>query len=154
MEHTLADKTGRLKRAVFSVLGTVFLGLGTVGIVLPILPTTPFLLAAAACYLRGSERMHHWLLNNKLFGGYIRNYREGKGMSARGKIFTLTLLWVTIMYSAFFVVNLWIIQGVLVAVCIGVTVHLLRIPTYRKTTLVVTQNGEPFTVKKKKRETV
>ncbi len=145
------SKASKLKRAVFTVLGTLFLGLGAIGIVLPILPTTPFLLLAAACYLNGSERMHHWLLNNKLFGSYIKNYREGKGMSARGKIFTLTLLWVTILYSAFFVVDLAIIQVALMAICIGVTVHLVKIPTYRKTTLVGAQkNGEPLNYKEKR----
>jgi uncharacterized membrane protein YbaN (DUF454 family) len=85
--------------------------------------------------------MHRWLLGNRLFGSYIKNSREGKGMSARAKIFTLTLLWVTILYSALFVVDLWAIQAVLVAVCIGVTIHLVRIPTYRKTALVLAQKN-------------
>ncbi|MCW4010492.1 MAG: YbaN family protein [Candidatus Bathyarchaeota archaeon] len=142
MQKPTKKKASRIKRAVFTVLGTIFLGLGAIGIVLPLLPTTPFLLASAACYLNGSERMHRWLLNNKLFGSYIKNYREGKGMSARAKIFTLTLLWVTILYSAFFVVNSWAIQAVLVAVCLGVTTHLLRIPTYRKATITIIQKEE------------
>jgi uncharacterized membrane protein YbaN (DUF454 family) len=141
MKPQPVGKKVKLKRALFTVAGTIFLGLGAVGIVLPILPTTPFLLLAAACYLNGAERMHRWLLGNRLFGSYIKNYREGKGMSARAKIFTLTLLWVTILYSALFVVDLWAIQAVLVAVCIGVTIHLVRIPTYRKTALVLAQKN-------------
>ena len=150
MKHPSASKASRFKKAFFTVLGTIFLGLGAVGIVVPILPTTPFLLLSAACYLRGSERMHRWLLNNKLFGGYIRNYRDGKGMSARGKIFTLSLLWITILYSAFFFVTSAVIQAVLLAVCIGVTIHLVRIPTYRKTQLAIVQkDSETLNYKEK-----
>ena len=150
MKHPSASKASRFKKAFFAVLGTIFLGLGAVGIVVPILPTTPFLLLSAACYLRGSERMHRWLLNNKLFGGYIRNYRDGKGMSARGKIVTLSLLWITILYSAFFFVTSAVIQAVLLAVCIGVTIHLVRIPTYRKTQLAIVQkDSETLNYKEK-----
>jgi uncharacterized membrane protein YbaN (DUF454 family) len=123
------EKGGRLKRAFFTACGTIFLFLGAIGIVLPLLPTTPFLLLSAACYLNGSERMHRWLLNNRIFGSYIKNYREGRGMSARAKTFTLSFLWVAILYSAFFIFDSWIIQAIMIAVCIGVTTHLIRIPT-------------------------
>ncbi|XES77410.1 MAG: YbaN family protein [Candidatus Bathyarchaeia archaeon] len=151
MTQPEADKTRSIKNALLVAAGTICVCLGAIGIVLPILPTTPFLLLAAACYLRGSERMYHWLLTNRWFGTYIKNYHEGKGMSARGKIFTLTLLWVTILYSALFVVNSWIIQVVLFCVCIGVTAHLLKIPTYRETkTLTASNNHEIMNLKKKK----
>jgi uncharacterized membrane protein YbaN (DUF454 family) len=155
MTQPQVNKVRRLKNALFVAAGTICVGLGAIGIVLPILPTTPFLLLAAACYLRGSERMHRWLLNNRWFGGYIKNYREGKGMSARGKIFTLTLLWVTILYSAFFVVDSWIIQMVLFCICLGVTAHLVRIPTYRETKVVTAKNSnEILKLKKEKDKTV
>jgi uncharacterized protein len=151
MQHSSTSKTNRLRKVFFTIIGTIFLGLGAVGIVLPLLPTTPFLLLSAACYIQGSERMHRWLLNNKLFGSYIKNYREGKGMSARGKIFTLSLLWITILYSAFFIVNSAIIQAVLLVVYIGVTVHLVRISTYRKAALAIAQSdSETLKLKKKK----
>lgn len=71
-------------------------------------------------------------------------------MSARGKIFTLSLLWITILYSAFFIVNSAIIQAVLLAVCIGVTVHLVRIPTYRKALAIAQSDSETLKLKKKK----
>jgi hypothetical protein len=106
--------------------------LGAAGVFLPILPTTPFLLLSAACYYKGSERMHRWLLNNKLFGSYIRNYNEGKGISQTGKIFTLFLLWITIGYSALFMVSSYVVQIVLFAVAIVVTVHVVTLPTFRK----------------------
>jgi uncharacterized membrane protein YbaN (DUF454 family) len=121
-----------LKKAIFIVAGTISFGLGAVGVFLPILPTTPFLLLSAACYYKGSERMHRWLLSNKLFGSYIRNYREGKGISPKGKILTLFLLWATICYSIFFLVNILMFQIILSAIAIAVTVHVTTLPTFRK----------------------
>ncbi len=122
----------RFKKGLFMVCGTICLGVGTAGVFLPILPTTPFLLLSAACYYKGSERMHRWLLNNKLLGNYIRNYREGKGISSKGKILTLFLLWATICYSTFFLVNILMLQVILFAIAIAVTVHVTTIPTAKK----------------------
>jgi uncharacterized protein len=124
--------SNRFKKGVLVVAGTFCLAIGAVGIFVPILPTTPFLLLAAACYAQGSQRMHHWLLNNKWFGNYIRNYREGKGISARGKIFTLSLLWITIGCSALFLIDIDIVQVILLLVAVAVSIHLVTIPTFRK----------------------
>jgi hypothetical protein len=121
-----------LKKAIFVVAGTISLGLGAVGVFLPVLPTTPFLLLSAACYYKGSERMHRWLLNNKLFGSYIRNYKEGKGISQAGKVFTIFLLWIAICFSALFIMNNYIVQVVLFAIAIAVTIHVITLPTFRK----------------------
>jgi len=125
-------KPSSLKKAIFVVAGTISLGLGAVGVFLPVLPTTPFLLLSAACYYKGSERMHRWLLNNKLFGSYIRNCKEGKGISQAGKVFTIFLLWTTICFSALFIVNNHIVQVVLFAIAIAVTIHVITLPTFRK----------------------
>jgi len=132
------------KKGIFVVAGTISLGLGATGVFLPILPTTPFLLLSAACYYKGSERMHRWLLNNKLFGSYIRNYKEGKGISQIGKIFTLFLLWITIGYSALFMVSSYVVQIVLFAVAIAVTVHVATLPTLRKSQSSRKKVKEPF----------
>jgi len=126
-------RSNGLRKAIFTVAGTISLGLGTVGMFLPILPTTPFLLLSAACYYKGSERMHRWLLNNKLFGSYIRNYKEGKGISQAGKAFTVFLLWTAICFSALFMVTNYIVQIVLFAIAIAVTIHIIALPTFRKT---------------------
>jgi hypothetical protein len=67
-----------------------------------------------------------------LFGRYIKNYKEGKGISQIGKILTLSLLWATICYSAFFMVNNYIVQLVLFAIAIAVTVHVTTLPTLGK----------------------
>ncbi len=124
----------KIVRAVFFVAGTVSLAVGTIGIVLPILPTTPLLLLALACYCRSSKRMTKWVLTNKYFGSYIRRYKEGKGIPIKTKIIALAALWITISYSAFFIVNKWwIVQLILFAIAIAVSVHILRLPTYRET---------------------
>jgi len=126
-------KKQRLLRGLLLLVGTISLVLGTVGLFLPILPTTPFLLLAAACYMRSSERMYKWLLGNRWFGEYIKNYQSGRGIPKKTKIIALSVLWVTILYSTFFVVEeILIAQVVLIIIAFGVSIHLIRIPTYRK----------------------
>ena len=119
----------KLVRAFLFVAGTISLVLGVVGIILPVLPTTPFLLLALACYFRSSERMTHWMLNNKYFGKYIRNYRDGKGIPLKTKLFALAILWITITISAIFIIPILIIQLVLFVVATLVTIHITRLPT-------------------------
>ena len=123
----------KLVRALFFGAGTVSLALGTIGIVLPILPTTPLLLLALACYCRSSKRMTKWVLNNKYFGSYIRRYKEGKGIPIKTKIAAIAILWITISYSAFFIVNIWIVQLILFVIAFAVSIHIIRVPTYRET---------------------
>jgi uncharacterized membrane protein YbaN (DUF454 family) len=125
-------RVSSFRKAVFVVAGTISLGLGALGIFVPVLPTTPFLLLSAALYYRGSERMHRWLLNNKLFGNYIRNYKEGRGMTLEAKALTLCLLWTTICYSAFYLVTMTALQIVLFVIASGVSIHILTIPTFRR----------------------
>lgn len=123
----------KIVRASLFIAGTFLLALGAIGIFLPILPTTPFLLLSAACYLRSSERMHKWLLNNRWFGKYIRNYQEGKGIPLKTKIFAMTVLWVAILYSAFIALDeILIAQIALLTIALGVSVHLVRLPTLKK----------------------
>ena len=120
-----------LVRVLLFIAGTIFLVLGIIGVVLPILPTTPFLLLSAACYLRSSTRAHHWLYNNRVFGNYLRNYRDRKGLPLRAKIITISLLWAAISYSAFFIVNLLAVQVLLFIIAVAVSAHLISLPTIR-----------------------
>ncbi|MGD6805502.1 MAG: YbaN family protein [Candidatus Bathyarchaeia archaeon] len=134
---TLRVKKQCLIRGLLLVGGTISLALGTLGLFLPVLPTTPFLLLAAACYMRSSERMYNWLLKNRWFGEYIKNYQAGRGIPMKTKIIALTVLWAAILYSTFFVVDeIFIAQVVLIIVACGVSFHLIRIPTFRKHVLV------------------
>lgn len=127
------SKKQKVVKALLLAAGTVCLVLGAIGIILPILPTTPFLLLSAACYLRSSERMYKWLLGNRWFGEYIKNYHEGKGIPAKTKMFALAVLWGAILFSTLIVVDeILIAQIALFAVAVGVSIHLVRVPTYRK----------------------
>lgn len=126
-------KKQKVVRALLIAAGTVSLCLGAIGIFVPVLPTTPFLLLAAACYMRSSERLHKWLINNRWFGEYIKNYQAGRGIPMRTKIVALTVLWGTIMFSAFFVfTEVLLVQIILLCVAAGVSVHLIRLPTFKK----------------------
>ena len=123
-----------LKSRLFIATGSVSLGIGIIGIVVPLLPTTPFLLLAAYCYSRGSKRLYNTLLSNKLIGSYLRNYLEGKSMSLRAKIWSLSILWCVIGCTAALFTDSPITRIVLFAVGSGVTVHvaLLRLVTPSK----------------------
>ncbi len=117
----------KFKKGLLIIAGTVFTAIGIVGIFVPILPTTPFLLLAAACYLRSSQRFYNWLLNNRFIGAYVRNYLQGRGMPLKIKIITILLLWVTIACSIIFAVDNLIIRVILLIIAIGVTVHIILI---------------------------
>jgi uncharacterized membrane protein YbaN (DUF454 family) len=123
--------SGGIARLLWNAAGTFFLSLGIVGIVIPLLPTTPFLLLAASCYLRGSARMHRWILTNNYFGEYLRDYQAGRGMPWKVKILTVSLLWAVIAFSAVFATSSTIIRIVLLVVAVGVTVHILTLKTKR-----------------------
>jgi hypothetical protein len=117
----------RLPARIFLITGgTISVALGVLGVFLPLLPTTPFLLLAAACYARSSEKLYDWLLGNRWFGRYIRNYREGNGIPLRRAAVAIALLWLTIGYTAIVAVSLWWVRLILVAIAGGVTVHLVR----------------------------
>src|SRR3990170_1059368 len=97
-EASFWKKKGQaVKKALLFAAGTVSLVLGAIGAFIPgLVPTVPLVLLAAACYCRSSERMYKWLINNRLFGEYIKNYREGKGIPLKTKAFAITVLWATI----------------------------------------------------------
>ena len=119
----------RYKKILLIVAGTISTILGIIGIFVPILPTTPFLLLAAACYARSSKRFYTWLLDNKFFGSYIRNYLEKRGTTLKIKIFTLTLLWFTIGCSILFAIESIAITIALLCIAVGVTIHIVRLNT-------------------------
>ena len=118
-------------RILLIIAGTFFVGLGIVGIFVPLLPTTPFLLLAAVCYARSSQRFYGWLLNNKWFGSYIRNYLERKGIPLKAKVVTVTLLWITIGSSVAFAVEILVVKLILVLIAIGVSIHILSVRTLK-----------------------
>lgn len=116
-------------RIVLIVGGTSSVAIGILGIFVPVLPTTPFLLLGAACYARSSQRFYDWLLNNKYFGNYIRNYRERKGIPLKGKVLALALLWATIGCSVAFAVEILFVRVLLIVIAIGVSIHIFSLRT-------------------------
>lgn len=123
--------SSRIIKVILIIAGTISLALGVIGIFLPLLPTTPFLLLAAACYAGGSKKFYGWLINNRLFGSYIRNYREGKGIELKVKVVSVASLWITIGYSAIYIVPVITGKLVLIAIAACVTAHILSRPTIR-----------------------
>ena len=104
--------------------GTILIGISIIGIFLPILPTTPFLLLAAALYAKSSKRFYGWLINNRVLGRYIKNYREGKGIPLKIKIIAISILLITIGYSVIFAIDILWVRILLVIIAIGTTVHI------------------------------
>lgn len=130
-----------LRKGVLAAIGIISVGLGTIGVFLPLLPTTPFLLLAAACFIRSSDRLYNWLIHHRWFGRYIRNYREHRAITLSAKIVTLTLLWCAIGYSAVFVAGTWWLRALLAAIAIGVTTHILILKTLTREMLRKQENA-------------
>jgi uncharacterized membrane protein YbaN (DUF454 family) len=119
----------KFKKAFLITFGSIFLALGILGIFLPLLPTTPFLLLTAACYAKSSKRLLKKILSNRLIGKYITDYQQNKGIRKSIKIYVLTLLWTTIAVSiVFFAGALWI-KILLGCVAVGVTIHISTFKT-------------------------
>ncbi len=120
-----------IRKIVLIFFGTVFVALGVIGMFLPLVPTTVFLLLAAFCYSRSSEKFHTWLITNRWCGQYIKNYTDGVGMTVRDKVTTISLLWLTLMVSMWIVSErLWLV-ALLAAIGTGVTIHLLWLKARR-----------------------
>jgi uncharacterized membrane protein YbaN (DUF454 family) len=119
----------KLKKIFLIIFGSISLILGIIGIFLPLLPTTPFLLLTAACYAKSSERLLDKLLNNRHIGKYITDYQKNRGIRKSIKIYVLSLLWVSITVSiVWFTDALWI-RILLGCVAVGVTIHISTFKT-------------------------
>ena len=114
---------------ILIVLGSISLALGVIGIFLPLLPTTPFLLLAAALYVRSSEELYNWLIHQKYLGTYIRNFREHKAIPLHAKIISVTLVWATLLYCAFGISeNIYLSIGLLI-LAVSISWHILSYKT-------------------------
>lgn len=122
----------KFNKNMLVLAGHTFVGLGIIGALLPLMPTTIFLILAGTCYAKSSPRFYNWLMTNKFFGKYLSNYKDKKGTPLSVKIISISVLWITIAYSLIFTeiplyatIILWIIG-------IGVTWHLIAIKTLKK----------------------
>jgi uncharacterized membrane protein YbaN (DUF454 family) len=130
-QKKIVDRNLFGKRVFFLVSGFVSLGLAIIGIFLPVLPTTPFLLLSAYCFSRSSKKWHQWLLKHKHFGKIIRDYNERRGVSLRIKIFAISFLWITILFSVVVVVEPIVLDFLLITIATFVTIHILKLQTLR-----------------------
>ena len=117
-------------RAFFVVLGTVFLGLGALGLVLPVLPTTPFVLLAAACYLRASTRLHQWLVSSRTFGPTIVAWQEHRAIPPRAKAIAIVMVILAFVVSIVFVIEHLLVRVGLAVLGAVLVVWLARRPSF------------------------
>ncbi len=118
----------RILRLLLTAAGLLSTGLAVLGIFLPLLPTVPFLLLAAACFARSSEHFHRWLLEHPHLGPVVRAYQGGSGIPRRAKMLAITLIWISIAFSAYLVPLFWV-RILLFAIGLTLTTYLLRLPT-------------------------
>lgn len=116
------------KRKFLLMAGSISLGLGVVGIVMPVLPTTPFLLLTAYCYFRSSRRLYIWLISHGIFGAYIYSYMKYKAIKKSARIGALCFLWGMLVLSMIIIWNPYITL-ILLGVGTGVTIHLFKLNT-------------------------
>ena len=120
-------------KKIFVIFGSLALALGIVGIFVPLLPTTPLLLLAAALYFKGSPKLYEWLINHPYLGEYIRNFREYRAIPLKAKIVSISLIWLTIGYCIFGIVaEWWWAQLSLAIIAIAVTWHILSFATLKR----------------------
>lgn len=113
------------------ILGSICLALGVIGIFLPLLPTTPFLLLSAALYVRSSDKLYQWLIHQKYLGEYIRNFREHKAIPLRAKIISITMVWITLTYCALAIADEVWLKAIFLVLAICVTWHILSYKTLK-----------------------
>lgn len=118
-----------LTQWIFGTIGMISLGLGLIGVIVPLVPTTPFLLLAAACFMRSSNRLYSWLISHKWFGSYIKHYQEYRAISRRARVLALVLLWTAIGYTSFGLLTQGWLRLLLLIIAAGVSFYLLRLKT-------------------------
>lgn len=116
-------------RYFYLISGILLVAIGVIGIFLPVLPTTIFLILASACFVKSSPKANEWLRNHKVLGMYVKNYQDKTGLTIKAKIFNIAFLWIMILLSAFYLTNEFYIKVVLLLIAAGVTIHLLMIKT-------------------------
>jgi uncharacterized membrane protein YbaN (DUF454 family) len=117
-----------IKRLIFFTLGATFLGVGVIGIVIPVLPTTPLVLASFLCFSQSSKKAEKWISNNRYFGSYIENYKTKKGVPLDVKLKSILFLWVMLIVSII-LMDQHSLHLLLILVGVAVTAHILSLKT-------------------------
>lgn len=120
----------KIKKYLLIIAGLITLCLGIIGVFIPVLPTTPFLLLSAMCFLRSSTKLYNWLINHKIFGEYIYNYMKYRAVKKSAKISAIIFLWASILISILLIDNPYVkILLLVIATC--VTIHILKLKTLK-----------------------
>lgn len=117
-------------KAFLITIGWISVVLGVLGIFLPVLPTTPFLLLAAACFVRSSPRFYQWLVQHPKLGGYIIHYLNGEGIPKRAKFIAISMIWVTMGFSAWLVIPIFWVKILMFSIGLAVSIYIIRQPNY------------------------
>lgn len=120
-----------VKKYIFIGLGFIFLSLGVIGIVFPVLPTTPFLLLTSYFFVRSSDKLYQWLIHHKVFGAYIYNYIKYKAIRLSAKIAALLMIWITIPLCLIFFLDSIIVKIILVIIASIVSFYILSLKTLK-----------------------
>ena len=124
--------TGSMKKGIYFIVGCLALVAGIIGVFLPVLPTTPFILLSGWCFFRSSDKLYQWVISNETFGPTIENYQSGRGITVKTKIRAIVMMWLTITVSVYFyITNIYII-ALLYLISTSVTVYLYRLPTVKE----------------------
>ena len=132
--HEVKETKNFLLKWLWVFLGCLFVGLGAIGAVIPGMPTTVFLVLAAACFIRSSQKLYDWLIANKTFGPYLKDYREGKGIPLKAKIVALIMIVGFVSFAVFFAIEVKPIK-ILVGLIglIGFLFVSFKVPAAKKT---------------------
>lgn len=129
-EQNIQAKTiSPVVKYLYLISGFLLVIIGVIGIFLPVLPTTIFLILASACFIKSSPQANEWLRNHKILGMYIKNYQDNSGLTVMSKVINITLLWLMICVSAFLFTDILYIRLLLFLIAVGVTIHLLMVKT-------------------------
>ena len=131
--HEAKLSENKLSRVFWFSLGVIFTGIGLIGIVVPGLPTTPLMILAAACFAKSSQRFYDWIINNRMFGEHVKNYREGNGIPKRSKPVILGTMWTFVLFAVFIAIPdsaPEISRNATVILAVIGTIFILRIPSF------------------------
>lgn len=120
-----------VRKILFVAAGILSVAIGTVGAFVPLLPTVPFLLLAAYFFAKSSPRLYHWLHTNRWFGKILTDYKEGKGVPLRIKVYSIVLMWVVVASSLLYMIESTVGKIIMVVVGIAVTIHLMMLKSYK-----------------------
>lgn len=125
-------KLSGIYRIAYLISGFLLVAIGVIGIFLPLLPTTIFLILASACFVKSSPKANEWLRNHKILGVYLKNYQDKTGLTIKSKIISIVFLWISISLSGYFLTNEPYIRLILLAIAVGVSIHIIFIKTMKQ----------------------